>query len=335
MTSTAAGAPDGLDLRSSISRLGLGAWVFGGTGWGTQDDRDSQAAILHAVESGINWIDTAAVYGNGHAETIVGASVAKLPEAERPLIFTKGGVRVDPNSGSTYRDLRPASLREECDASLRRLGVERIDLYQLHWPTADGVGIEAAWEALAELASEGKARWIGLSNFSPEQLDRCAVLRVPDAVQYSFSLLARDSSVEITPWATARDVAAITYSPLASGLLTGRFSARRLAALEDEDWRRRRPEFQPPAFDRTLALVERLRPLAGRLDASVAELAIAWVLHWPGVTGAIVGARSASQLEGWIDATQLQLDRETLGEIADAVAQTGAGQGPPGAPGGS
>jgi aryl-alcohol dehydrogenase-like predicted oxidoreductase len=316
----------------AISRVGLGTWALGRTGWGAQDDRDSRAAILRAVELGVDWIDTAAVYGKGHAEELVGATLAKLPEADRPLVFTKGGVRVDPSSGATFRDLRPSSLRQECEASLRRLGVECLDLYQIHWPTEDGEGIEAAWSMFAELASEGKVRWIGVSNFSLEQIERCNAIRPVDAVQPPLSLLAREAISDIIPWAAARQMSVFAYSPLASGLLGGSFSARRLAALDPGDWRRRRSEFQPPAFERALALVERLRPLATQLGASVAELAITWVLSWPGVTGAIVGARSASQVDSWIGAAQLELDDDALTQIAAAVLQTVAGEGPTGPP---
>jgi aryl-alcohol dehydrogenase-like predicted oxidoreductase len=243
-------------------------------------------------------------------------------------VFTKGGLRVDPVGGGTFRDLSPASLREDCEASLRRLGVDRIDLYQIHWPTANGEGIEDAWQALADLAAEGKTHWIGVSNFSLSQLDRCAALRQVDAVQFPLSLLAREMGDELTHWAAAPGAAAITYSPLASGLLGGRFSAERLAALGEGDWRRRRTEFQSPAFERTLALVERLRPLAESLDASVAELAIAWVLAWPHVTGAIVGARSALQVDGWIGAMDLRMDGEMLEQIAVALGESAAGSGP-------
>ena len=325
---SARGAHPQLGAHPPLSRLGLGAWAFGRTGWGAQDDRDSRAAILRAVELGVNWIDTAAVYGDGHAEELLGTAVQELPAADRPLLFTKCGLRIDPASGRTFRDLSPASLRQECEASLRRLHVERIDLYQIHWPTADGDGLEDAWETLSELATAGKVRWIGVSNFSAAQLDRCAALRPVDSIQFPLSLLARETVAELTHWAAGHGAAAITYSPLASGLLSGRFSAQRLTALDEGDWRRRRNEFQPPAFARTLALVERLRPLAASLDASVAELAIAWALAWPHVTGAIVGARSASQVEGWIGATGLRLDGEMLEQIATALGETAAGLGP-------
>lgn len=318
----------GLGKDRPISRLGLGTWAFGGTGWGKQDDRYSRLAILRAVELGVDWIDTAAVYGDGHAERLVGEALSDLAAADRPLVFTKGGVRVDPRSGRTFRDLRPRALREQCEASLRRLGLERLDVYQIHWPTEDGEGIDAAWETLAELAEDGKTRWIGVSNFSRDQLCRCHDLRPLDTVQPSLSLLDRDACIEIIPWAAAHEVALITYSPLASGLLSGRFDARRLATLGEGDWRGRRPEFQSPAFERALALVERLRPLAVRLGVSLAELAIGWVVSQPGVTSAIVGARSPAQVEGFIGAMGLELSEETLQEIALACMQTKAGKGP-------
>jgi aryl-alcohol dehydrogenase-like predicted oxidoreductase len=208
----------------SGSRLGLGAWAFGRTGWGRQDDRDSRAAILRAVELGVTWIDTAAVYGRGHSEELVGMTLRELSEPDRPQVFTKGGLRIDPSSGDTFRDLSPASLRQECEASLRRLGVDRIDLYQLHWPVDDPIIVERAWQTLGELQDEGKIRWAGVSNFAIPLLDRCAAERRIDAAQIPLSLLNRDSGRDVLPWADEHGVHALVYSPLESGLLSGRFS---------------------------------------------------------------------------------------------------------------
>jgi aryl-alcohol dehydrogenase-like predicted oxidoreductase len=306
-----------------LSRLGLGAWAFGGVGWGPQDDADSIATIRHAVASGVGWIDTAAVYGNGHAERIVGESLAGLPAEERPLVFTKAGILVDPDSGKTYRDLSPASLRAECEGSLRRLGAERIDLYQLHWPVEDTAAVETAWATLGELRDEGKIRWAGVSNFGPDLLERCARIRPLDAAQMPLSLLEDGIVEKELPWLAERGVATIVYSPLESGLLSGRFSLERLAALPEDDWRRRRPRFQSPQVDRALALVELLRPLAAELGASVAELAIAWTTHFEGVAGAIVGARAPAQVDGWIGAARLELDPEVLARIAELRAAAG------------
>lgn len=301
----------------ALSRVGLGAWAFGGIGWGPQDDRDSVATIRHAVAGGVDWIDTAAVYGNGHAERIVGEAIAGLPAAERPLVFTKAGVLVDPDSGSTFRDLSPASLRAECEGSLQRLGVERIDLYQLHWPVEEVEVVEAAWSTLGELRDEGRIRWAGVSNFGPELLERCARIRPLDAAQLPLSLLEDRIVGAELPWLAERGVATLVYSPLESGLLSGSFSRERLAALPEDDWRRRRPRFQSPELERALHLVELLRPLAAELGAGVAELAIAWAVHFEGVAGAIVGARTPAQVDGWIGAAQLELGSDVLVRMAE------------------
>jgi aryl-alcohol dehydrogenase-like predicted oxidoreductase len=311
-----------------LSHVGLGAWAFGGVGWGPQDDRDSIAAIHRAVELGVNWIDTAAVYGDGHAELIVGKALATLPAGERPLVFTKAGVRIDPDTAATYRDLSPASLRTECEASLKRLGLERIDLYQLHWPVDDPGIVEQAWETLGELQREGKVRWAGVSNFDVALLERCARIRTIDSVQLPLSLLNRQATESALPWAAAHGVPAIAYSPLESGLLSGSFSLERLAALPADDWRKRRVRFQAPQVERALELVELLRPITVELGISLVELAIAWTLHWSGVTSAIVGARSPEQVEGWIGAGGLTLPDTVLGRIEATLAQVGAGEGP-------
>lgn len=309
----------------ALSRIGLGAWAFGGVGWGPQDDEDSIATIRHAVARGVNWIDTAAVYGNGHAERIVGRALAGLPSDQRPLVFTKAGIRIDPDSGSTYRDLSPASLRAECEASLQRLGIPRIDLYQLHWPVEELGAVEAAWETLGELRREGKIRWAGVSNFGTDLLERCARIRRVDSSQLPLSLLEQGITESELPWAATHGVPTLVYSPLESGLLSGRFSMARLEALPKDDWRRRRPRFQSPQVERALDLVERLRPIAAEAGASVAELAIAWTLHFNGVAGAIVGGRTPAQVDGWIGATALELDAATLDAIASARAQAGVG----------
>lgn len=317
---------------AALSVLGLGAWAMGGVGWSGQDDERSAAAIRRATEHGVGWIDTAAVYGQGHAEEVVGGAVRDLPAGERPLVFTKGGLRVGADGG-VRRDLTPGSLREECDASLRRLGVERIDLYQLHWPPDDGTPVEPAWEALGGLVQEGKVRWLGASNFDTGLLDRIEAVRHVDVVQPPLSLVQRSAAADVLPWCEANGAGAIVYSPLQSGLLAGRLTAERVVALPAEDWRPRRPEFQQPALGRTLALVERLRPVAERLGCSVAELAIAWALAWPAVTGAIVGARDPAQVDGWAGAGAVALTIADLDAIAAALRETGAGEGPVRPPG--
>ena len=312
---------------TALSRLGLGAWAFGGVGWGPQDDRDSIATIYRAVELGVDWIDTAAVYGGGHSETVVGMALANLPEAERPLVFTKAGMRIDPVSGATYRDLSPNSLRADCDASLRRLRVERIDLYQLHWPVEDHEIVEQAWHTLGELHHEGKIRWSGVSNFDTPLLERCVGIRAIDSVQLPLSLLNHQEAEDILPWAAAHSVPALVYSPLESGLLSGQFSLKRLAALPADDWRQQRPQFQMPRVERSLRLVELLRPVADDLGASLAELAIAWTLQWPAVIGAIVGARSPKQIDDWIGAKNLVLADSTLGQIDALLNEAGTERG--------
>jgi aryl-alcohol dehydrogenase-like predicted oxidoreductase len=317
-----------LDVSLSLSPLGLGAWAFGRTGWGAQNDQDSRAAILRAVELGVGWLDTAAVYGDGHSEEIVGKTLSELSEPDRPLVFTKGGMRIDRSSGATLRDLQPASLRQECEGSLQRLGVERIDLYQLHWPVEDVGVVEQAWETLGELQDEGKVRWCGVSNFELPLLDRCAATRPIDATQVPMSLLSRCSGRCQLPWSAQHGVPAIVYSPLESGLLSGGFSPKHLASLPENDWRRKRPQFQRPRLDRTLDLLERLGPIAAAIDTSLAEMAIAWALAWAGVSAVIVGARTAGQVDGWVGASRLILDNPTLAAIEAALIETGAGEGP-------
>jgi aryl-alcohol dehydrogenase-like predicted oxidoreductase len=312
----------------ALSRVGLGAWAFGRTGWGVQHDRDSRAAILRAVELGVTWIDTAAVYGDGHSERLIGRTLGELCELDRPLVFTKGGLRIDPSSGATFRDLRPASLREQCEASLRRLGVERIDLYQLHWPVDDPQVVERAWECLAELQDEGKIQKIGVSNFGVYLLDRCASKRPIYSAQTPLSLISRASCGDLLAWTSEHNVGVLAYSPLESGLLSGRFSMKRLRSLPKSDWRYQRDQFRQPHLDRTLALLERLAPIAARLGVSLANMAIAWTLTWPGVTGVIVGARDAEQVDGWAGASQLRLDAWALEEIEAALIATRAGKGP-------
>ncbi len=312
----------------AASRLGLGAWAFGRTGWGVQDDQDSRGAILRAVEMGVTWIDTAAVYGDGHSERLVGTTIRQLGEAERPLVFTKGGLRVDRASGGTSRDLRRSALREDCEASLRRLGVDRIDLYQLHWPVGDLRLVEEAWDALGELRSEGKIRWAGVSNFDLPLLEACLGRHSLDATQIPLSLLNREASTALLPWAAQQQVSVLAYSPLESGLLSGRLSRERLAALPESDWRRRREQFQEPRLQRTWALLDSLESIATEAGTSLTELAIAWTLAWRGVSGVIVGARRAEQIDGWARASSISLDSAILHAIELALLRTAAGTGP-------
>jgi aryl-alcohol dehydrogenase-like predicted oxidoreductase len=319
---------------AAFTRLGLGTWAIGGPwrfGWGPVDDSESIAAIRRAVDEGINWVDTAAVYGLGHAEEIVGRALEGRA-SDQVFLCTKCGRKTRPD-GTPYGDLRPGSIRAECEASLRRLGVERIDLYQIHWPDLEsGTSLEESWSTMAELVDEGKVGWIGVSNFDVDQLERCEAIRHVDSLQPPLSMVQRRALSDVIPWAAAHDAGVIVYSPMASGLLSGSFDRDRLDSLPTDDMRRRRPEFAEPWLSRNLALIERLRVIAGELECSVAELAIAWTLAQDGVTGAIVGARRPDQVDGWLGAGNLQLTKEQLRALDDAIAETGAGTAPPAPP---
>lgn len=317
-----------------ITRVGFGAWAIGGGGWsfgwGPQDDSDSTAAIRRALEMGINWIDTAAVYGLGHSESVVGRVLRDLPPGDRPYVFTKCGLVWDDQdrAATPKRSLQPASIRQECEASLRRLGVERIDLYQFHWPDETGTRVEDSWNTILRLKEEGKVRAIGVSNFDVPLLERCEAIRHVDSLQPPFSLIRRDAAERAIPWCADHRTGVICYSPMQSGILTERFSPARVARMAKDDWRRRSAEFQSPRLERNIALRDTLDPIADRHDTTVSAVAIAWTLAWRGVTGAIVGARSADQIEGWIDAATIKLRSADLDEIAAAIRRTGAGQGP-------
>jgi aryl-alcohol dehydrogenase-like predicted oxidoreductase len=320
-----------------IATVGFGAWAAGGPwkfGWGPVDDDESVAAIRHAVERGVNWVDTAAVYGLGHSEEVVGRAVEPYSVGEDVYVFTKCGRNwYGRPEGVIENDLRPASIRHECEQSLRRLGVERIDLLQVHWPDwTTGTPFEESWATLAALVDEGKVRWLGLCNVDVEQLERCAAIRHVDCVQPPLSLLARGARGTILPWAAEHGTGVIVYSPMGSGLLTGTFDSARVGALDANDWRRQSPSFQEPQLSANLALVERLRPLADRLATTLPALAVAWTLAQPGVTGAIVGARRPEQVDGWAVASGLELDDDVLREIDGIVAATGAGSDEPPTP---
>ena len=314
----------------ALTTVGFGGWAIGGPwrfGWGEVDDDESVAAIRHAVEHGVNWIDTAAVYGLGHSEEVVGRALSPYRVGEDVFVLTKCGRRWEGRpEGVIENDLRPESIREECERSLRRLGLERIDLYQFHWPDwMTGTAVEESWGTMAELVDEGKARWIGVANFDPEQLDRCEAIRHVDSVQPPLSLLARGARRTVAPWAAAHGTGVIVYSPMGSGLLTGAFDRERIERLDPNDWRRESPAFRDPALGRNLELVDRLRGIAERIGATLPELAVAWALAQPGVTAAIVGARLPRHVEGWLGASELELSASVLDEIDDAVAASGAG----------
>ena len=293
----------------NITRIGFGAWAIGGGdwqfGWGHQDDADSVAAIHRALELGINWIDTAAVYGLGHSEEVVARALAEWP-GQRPYIFTKC-VRVWNEKREIATLLRAASIRQECDNSLRRLRVDAIDLYQIHWPAADPAETEEGWTELANLQKQGKVRWIGVCNFNCEQLRLARAITPPTSLQPPYSLIRRDIEREILPYCQQNNIGVIVYSPMGSGLLTGAMTRERAAALPASDWRSRSPEFKEPRLSQNLGLVGRLRAVAKRHGCSPGEVAIAWTLRHPSVTGAIVGARNAKQVDGVIRGADLDL----------------------------
>jgi aryl-alcohol dehydrogenase-like predicted oxidoreductase len=309
-----------------ITRVGFGAWAVGGSwayGWGAQDDQESIDAIRHAVEQGVNWIDTAAVYGLGHSEEVVARAVKGL--SQMPYIFTKCGMIWD-DQGNVSRVARPATIRREVEASLRRLDVEVIDLYQVHQVPDDGTPVEEYWQMMVDLKNEGMVRAIGLSNHSVALLERADKIGHVDSLQPPFSMIDRTQADEIA-WCARNGTGVIVYSPMQSGLLTGAFSRERVEALPADDWRRRVPDFTTE-LDQNLALAESLRPIAERHGVTQAAVAVAWTLAWPGVTGAIVGARRPDQVDGWLPAASLQLTQEDLDEIAVAIERTGAGRGP-------
>ena len=318
----------------NITRVGFGAWAIGGGdwsfGWGVQDDRESIAAIRHAVARGVNWVDTAAVYGLGHSEEVVRQALAEIPAAERPYVFTKCGlVWDDANRKATPRRVgAAASLRREVEASLKRLGVERIDLMQTHWPAEDGTPVEEYWRTLTDLKKEGKLRAVGLSNHNVAQLEAAERVGHVDTLQPPFSAIRRSAALAELPWCAAHGVGVIVYSPMQSGLLTGSFTAERARSLPADDWRSRNPDFTGDALTKNLALAHSLEPVAKRHETTVACVAAAWTLGWRAVTGAIVGARSPAQVDGWFGAATLELTKEDFAEIAAAIAATGAGAGP-------
>ncbi|MDQ1711076.1 MAG: hypothetical protein QOE45_526 [Frankiaceae bacterium] len=316
-----------------ITRVGFGAWAVGGGGWGGgwggQDDDDSVAAIRAAVEHGVNWVDTAPIYGLGRSETVVGRALRDLPENDRPYVFTKCGLRWQGNAENGPDNvMAPESVRHEVEESLRRLGVERIDLYQVHWPPTDGTPLEEYWAVMAELKAAGTVRAIGMSNHDVKQLTRAEEVAHVDSLQPPLSLVARDAAADLIPWCAENGTGVVVYSPMHSGLLTGAMTPERVAALPADDWRSSNDDFTGEGGRRNMALAAALRPVAERHDVPVAAVAVAWTLAWDGVTGAIVGARTAAQVDGWLPAATLTLTDEDLGELARAVERTSAGSGP-------
>jgi aryl-alcohol dehydrogenase-like predicted oxidoreductase len=316
----------------TVTRVGLGAWAIGGAGWsfgwGGQDDAASAAAIRRAVEAGVNWIDTAAVYGLGHSEEVVGRTLADFPAEDRPYVFTKCGMVWGAGETDPRRSATPASIRREVEASLRRLRVERIDLYQVHWPPEHGAPLEEYWQAMLDLVAAGKVRAVGLSNHDVKQLEAAEAVGHVDSLQPPYSAIDREAAADVIPWCAEHGTAVIVYSPMQSGLLTGAFSEKRARTLPADDWRSRSEDFTGDGLRRNLALADALRPVADRHGVPVPAVAVAWTLATPGVTAAIVGARRPDQLTGWLPAATLQLGDSDLDELAGAIRSTGAGRGP-------
>jgi aryl-alcohol dehydrogenase-like predicted oxidoreductase len=308
-----------------ITVIGFGAWAIGGGdwmfGWGPQDDADSIAAIRRAVDLGINWIDTAAAYGLGHSEEIVARALTILPQSRRPYLFTKCSLVWDEKRELAH-SLRPDSIRREVEGSLKRLQVDTIDLYQIHWPRwgsspagYDPGNVAEAWQTLADLKRDGKVRYIGASNFTLADLQAAERVAPITSLQPPYSALRRDIEVDVLPWCLAHNVGVIVYSPMQSGLLTGTMTRERLASLPENDWRRRAKYFQEPYLTQGLELTERLRAVGARYGRSPGEVAIAWTLKHPAVTAAIVGARRPEQLDGIIGAADIQLTDADMKEI--------------------
>jgi aryl-alcohol dehydrogenase-like predicted oxidoreductase len=310
-----------------ITRVGYGAWAIGGSGWqfawGSQNDNDSIAAIHRSLELGVNWIDTAAVYGLGHSEEVV-ARALKSWRGSRPYVFTKCGLRWD-SQGNVRKTLSADSIRREVEDSLRRLSVDVIDLYQIHWPPdPDSAELEEGWSMLANLQRQGKVRWIGVSNFNVEQLRRAQAIARVTSLQPRYSLVHREIEDQVLPSCLREGIGVIVYSPMASGLLTGAMTRERAAQLPQDDWRKNHPDFTEPQLSRNLALVDRLVEIGKAHNRSAGEVAIAWTLHNPAVTGAIVGARTARQAEGVMRAGELRLTDEEVNEIESFFAVTAA-----------
>ena len=298
----------------NITPIGFGAWAIGGSGWefgwGEQDDKASITAIHRALELGVNWIDTAAVYGMGHSEEVVAAAL-KSWSGPRPYVFTKCGLPWN-DEGYVHRNLKANSIRHECENSLHRLKIDRIDLYQIHWPSED---LEEGWGEMAKLQKKGKVRWIGVSNFDASQMRRARKIAPITSLQPPYSLIRREVEAENIPYCYSQGIGVIVYSPMQSGLLTGAMTRERIAKLPDSDWRSRDPEFLEPKLSKNLALVERLRTVGQRYGRPPSQVAVAWVLRNPAVTAAIVGARSPQQVEQNVGAADLEMTDQDVAEL--------------------
>ena len=299
-----------------LTPIGFGAWAIGDGNWefawGQQDDNESVGAIQRALDLGINWIDTAAAYGLGHSEEVVGRAL-KGRRGARPLVFTKCSMRWH-DDRSIYRSLKAESLREELDASLRRLGVEQIDLYQIHWPKPEEE-IEEGWTAMAELQREGKVRWIGVSNFNVAQMQRAQKIAPITSLQPPYSMINRTNEAEILPFCQTQDIGVINYSPMVSGLLTGAMTKERVAQMPQDDFRRNAKQFQEPQLSRNLDLAALLGEIGAHHGVQAGVVAIAWTLHNPAVTAAIVGGRSPKQVDGVLPAATFRLSEAEFAEI--------------------
>jgi aryl-alcohol dehydrogenase-like predicted oxidoreductase len=301
-----------------ITRVGFGAWAIGGGGWefgwGPQEDQESIETIHRALELGVNWIDTAAAYGFGHSEEVVGRALAGLDE--RPYVFTKASLVPGPG-GRVLHNLKRDSVLREAEASLRRLGIDAIDLYQIHWPNPE-TDIEEGWSALAELKEQGLVRHIGVSNFDVDQLRRIQAIAPVETLQPPYSLIARDVEDEILPFTRSEGIGVIVYSPMGSGLLTGAMTRERIANLPENDWRKRDARFVEPQLSRHLAMVERLQTVAARHDTTPGAVAAAWTLRNPAVDGAIIGFRRPDQVDAVLDAGRLELSDADVAHIEAA-----------------
>jgi aryl-alcohol dehydrogenase-like predicted oxidoreductase len=304
-----------------LTPIGFGAWAIGGGNWeytwGPQDDNESIAAIHRALDLGVNWIDTAAIYGLGHSEEVVGRALNTYSGA-RPLVFTKCSMRWHQDR-SIYRSLKAGSLAEELEGSLKRVGVETIDLYQIHWPNPDEE-LEEGWETLSRFREQGKVRWIGVSNCSIEQMKRAQAIAPITSLQPPYSMLRRAIEAEILPFAQANGIGVINYSPMLSGMLAGTMTAERIAALPAEDWRRKTIEFNEPRLSRNLRLVELLRKIGSGHGVSPGVVAVAWTLHHPAITAAIVGGRSARQVEGVAPALTFRITEQEYAQVNQFLA---------------
>lgn len=310
-----------------ITPIGVGAWAIGGGGyqfgWGPQEDSDSIDAIHAAIDRGINWMDTAPVYGLGRSEEVVGRALKG--RAKRPYVFTKCSIVWD-ETREPRRTLKADSVRKECDDSLRRLGIDAIDLWQIHWPDPEGE-IEEGWRAMAELQKAGKVRWIGVSNFKPAQMDRLSAIAPVTSNQPPYSILSPEIEAEILPYCGAHNIGVLVYSPMKSGLLSGAMTRERIAKMPADDFRQRTVSFKEPLLTRNLNLVERMREIGNRHGRTPGEVALAWVLRRPEVTGAIVGMRSAKQVDGVAGAADFRLSEGEVEEIAQFLRENTAAAG--------